>query len=330
MTKPKVGFYWCASCGGCEESVVDLAEGILDVVAAVDFVIFPVAMDFKREDVEALADGEMAVCFLNGALRSSEQREMARLLRRKAQLVVAYGSCSHQGGVPGLANLYSRETLMRFAYHDSPSTVNPAGTRPQPHTRVPEGELELPTLDDEVKCLDQVIDVDYYLPGCAPPVELLKAALAAILSGNLPPKGTVLAPDIALCHECPRLDTKPNDLSLPELKRPSLAAIDEGVCLLAQGFLCLGPATRSGCGVPCINGNMPCTGCLGPVSRVQDQGGAVIAALGSLLAPQDEEGIDRVLDGVPDPVGTFYRYGVPASLLFAKAGLPATEPSPAP
>jgi len=27
--KPKVAFYWCASCGGCEEAVVDLAEDIL-------------------------------------------------------------------------------------------------------------------------------------------------------------------------------------------------------------------------------------------------------------------------------------------------------------
>ena len=51
--KPKVAFYWCASCGGCEEAVVDLAEKILDVVGAVDIVFWPVALDFKRADVEA-------------------------------------------------------------------------------------------------------------------------------------------------------------------------------------------------------------------------------------------------------------------------------------
>ena len=45
--KPKVAFYWCAACGGCEETVVDLGEGILDVVAAVDIVLWPVALDFK-------------------------------------------------------------------------------------------------------------------------------------------------------------------------------------------------------------------------------------------------------------------------------------------
>jgi F420-non-reducing hydrogenase small subunit len=54
MSKPKVGFYWCASCGGCEEAVVDLAEDVLKVVEAVDIVFWPVALDFKRSDVEAM------------------------------------------------------------------------------------------------------------------------------------------------------------------------------------------------------------------------------------------------------------------------------------
>jgi F420-non-reducing hydrogenase small subunit len=60
MSKPKVGFYWCASCGGCEEAVVDLAETILDVAELVDIVFWPCAMDFKRQDVEAMHDGAMA------------------------------------------------------------------------------------------------------------------------------------------------------------------------------------------------------------------------------------------------------------------------------
>ena len=122
MSKPKAGFYWCASCGGCEESVVDLAEDILAVVEAIDFVFFPVAMDFKREDVEAMADGEMTVCFINGAIRTSEQREMAELLRRKSQVLIAFGSCSHLGGIPGLANLWDRKTIFATSYHETPST----------------------------------------------------------------------------------------------------------------------------------------------------------------------------------------------------------------
>src|SRR3990172_3585341 len=135
MSKPKVGFYWCASCGGCEEAVVDLAEAILDVVGMVDIVFWPCAMDFKREDLEAMADGEMAACFVNGAIRTSEQREMAELCRRKSGLLVAFGSCSHPGGVPGLANLCTRESILQTVYGDGEfSTVNPAKTLPQLRT----------------------------------------------------------------------------------------------------------------------------------------------------------------------------------------------------
>ena len=71
MSKPKVAFYWCASCGGCEEAVVDLDEAVLKVVEAVDIVLWPVALDFKREDVEALPDGGLAACFINEIGRAS-------------------------------------------------------------------------------------------------------------------------------------------------------------------------------------------------------------------------------------------------------------------
>jgi len=321
MSKPKAGFYWCASCGGCEESVVDLAEDILGVVDAVDFVFFPVAMDFKRADVEALGDGEIAVYFINGALRTSEHREMAELLRRKSTYLVAYGSCSYQGGIPALGNLFTRDEILRFVYHDSPSTDNPEDDEPTPHFEAHEGDLELPQFDEDVKALDQVVDVDYYIPGCAPPPSLLKAAVEAVLSGELPPKGSVLAPDKALCEGCPRIDTKPNEPLITEFKRPWEVQIDHEKCLLAQGLLCLGPATRGGCGHVCINGNMPCTGCMGPVSRAGDHGAAAMSAIASLVDADTEEEVDRILDGIPDPAGTFYRYGMSHSVMYAKRGI---------
>jgi len=114
MSKPKVGFYWCASCGGCEESVVDLAEGLLDVVAAVDLVFFPVAMDFKREDVEAMADGEMAPeerkVIMTRLEESGLGEEQRRQVREDLELPATPGE---------LAGMVSedaeRELLYRFA-----------------------------------------------------------------------------------------------------------------------------------------------------------------------------------------------------------------------
>jgi len=97
--------------------------------------------------------------------------------------------------------------------------------------------------------------------------------------------------------------------------------IDEEICLLAQGLLCMGPATRAGCGAVCIGGNMPCTGCFGPTSLVRDQGGKFLAAIASIADARDPEDVERVMGSIPDPVGTFYRYGLPSSLLRRKQNL---------
>ncbi len=318
MSKPKVGFYWCASCGGCEEAVVDLNEGVLDVVEAVDIIFWPVALDFKRSDVEAMADGEIAVSFINGAIRNSEQREMVEMLRRKSGLVVAFGSCSHLGGIPGLANLHDKKSIFNRVYHTVPTIDNPDGTIPQVETAVCGTTVELPEFWDTVRTLDQVIDVDYYLPGCAPPVNLIVGAVTAILEGKLPEKGAVLAPDKALCDECDRRESKPENLCIDEFKRPYEIIIDEEECLLAQGLLCLGSATRAGCDSVCVKGNMPCTGCMGPTSRVNDFGAKALSAMASVANADNEDDIKRIIGGIADPVGSFNKYSLPASYLHRK------------
>jgi len=318
MAKPKVAFYWCASCGGCEESIVDLAEDILKVVEAVEFVFWPVAMDFKVKDVEALLDGEIAVSFINGSIRTGEQEHMAKLLRRKSGLVVAYGACAHIGGIPGLANFFNHDSIFDYVYHKSPSVSNPGGVTPQLKTSVEQGELTLPEFYDTVYTLDQVIDVDYYLPGCAPPPDLIMKAVEAILSGNLPPKGTVLAPDKSLCDTCKRKTTKPDKAVIKEIRRVHEVLLDPERCFLDQGVICLGPATRDGCGERCINANMPCRGCFGPTSRVEDQGAKFLSALASIIDIDDEPEIEKIMNSIADPAGIFNFYSMPASMLRRK------------
>lgn len=318
MDRPKAAFYWCASCGGCEEAVVDLAEDLLKVVEAVEFVFWPVAMDFKKKDVEALQDGDIAVSFINGAIRTGEQEHMARLLRKKSGLVVAFGACAHLGGTPGLANFINRKTIFDRVYLNAPSVSNPDGILPQQKTMVEEGELTLPEFYDTVCTLDQVIDVDYYLPGCAPPPDLIMKAVEAVLSGNLPEKGTVLAPDRALCDSCKRRDTKPEKSVIKEIKRVHEVLLDPIKCFLDQGVICLGTATRDGCGERCINANMPCRGCFGPTSRVVDQGARFLSGLASIIDANDEQEIKKVIDSIADPAGIFYYYALPASMLRRK------------
>ncbi len=322
MPKPKVAFYWCASCGGCEETVVDLAEDILGVVEKVDIVLWPVAMDFKYKDVAALADGALFATLLNGAIRTSEQEELAVLLRRKSRYLIAYGACAQLGGIPALANQFPREQVLRFNYEEAPSVVNPTRTRPRVHFEEDGRTPHLPEFRHVVRALDQVVDVDFYIPGCPPTPNLTRAAFEALLGGNLPPKGSVLAPDVALCEECPRKASKPTNVAFTEFKRPHQGLWDSSQCFLAQGVVCMGPATRSGCQAACTCGNMPCTGCFGPTSRVRDQGAKMLSSLAANVAARDEAGIRRILDGLPDPVGTFYRYGLAKSLLRRKVNLP--------
>ena len=321
MAKPLVAFYWCASCGGCEESVVDLAEDILKVVDAVEFRLFPVAMDFKYSDVEALPDKGLAVSFINGAIRTEEQKHIAELLRKKSQLVVAYGACAHLGGIPGLANVANRKEIFETAYKNTRSTVNPKGIYPQTVTETEYGKLTLPEIFDTVHTLDQTIDVDYYLPGCAPPPDLVMKAITAILEGNLPAKGSVLTSEKALCETCERNKTKPDKLAIKDIKRISQVVADPEKCFLAEGIICLGPATRGGCGERCINANMPCRGCFGPTREVKDMGARFLSGLASIIDVDDKAEVEKIAKSVIDPIGLFYMYSLPSSIINRKQGV---------
>lgn len=310
--KPKLALYWASSCGGCEIAVLAVHEKILDVAAAFDIVFWPCATDFKKSDVEAMADGEIDVCLFNGAIRNSDNEEMAHLLRRKSKALVAYGSCSMEGGIPGLANFADRQQMMQFIYHDSPSTVNPEGTEPQTLTLVEEGELTLPEFSTTVRTLDQVVPVDYYLPGCPPEAKWTQAAVEAILSGQLPPPGTVIGLDVTVCDECSRTR---NEKKITRFYRPYEIIPDPNICLLEQGLFCAGIATRAGCGALCPQVNMGCRGCYGPNEGVVDGGARLISALASVLEADTPEEIDNILDTLPDPAGYFYRFSLPHSLM---------------
>jgi len=317
-TKPKLALYWAASCGGCEIAVLDIEEKILDVDAAVDIVFWPVAMDFKVKDVEAMEDGAIDVCLFNGAIRTSENDHMAALLRRKTKVLVAFGSCACEGGIPALSNTTTRSKTLDWVFRDSPSTVNPDDVRPHEQTETPSGSLRLPSFWEKVRTLSQVVDVDYYVPGCPPQAHQIWAVLQAVVgfleNGTpLPPRGSVLgAGDKTCCDECPRTR---EEKTITGFVRLHEVMADPNRCLLDQGILCMGPATRSGCGALCVSVGVPCRGCYGPPPNSKDQGTKMVAALASVIASKDPEQIDRILDGIVDPIGTFYRFSMATATL---------------
>jgi F420-non-reducing hydrogenase small subunit len=314
--KPKLALYWASSCGGCEISVLAVHEKILDVAEAFDIVFWPCVMDFKEKDVEAIGDGEIDVCLFNGAIRNSENEKMAKLLRRKSKVMVAYGSCSHEGCMPGLANFFDREQMLNFIYVDSPSTDNPERVFPQVETEKPEGTLTLPEFYNTVKTLDQVVPVEYYLPGCPPEAQWTLAAVEAILSGELPPPGSVIGLDVTVCDECPR---ERSEKKITHFYRPYEIEPDPDICLLDQGLFCAGIATRAGCGALCPQVNMGCRGCYGPNEGVEDQGAKLISGIASVIDARTPEDIDAILDTLPDPAGYFYRFSLAHSMLHRTA-----------
>jgi len=315
MAKLKLGLYWAASCGGCDVAVLDVNEKILDVAEMADIVFWPIALDFKYHHVEAMPDKDIDICLFNGAVRSSEQESIAKLLRAKSKTMVAFGSCACFGGIPALANFATRADIMERAYIEAPSNDNPDKVLPQIKTQVAEGELELPELYDTVLTLAQVVDVEYFVPGCPPPVPLILKVVEAIATNNLPPPGAVIASDKTLCDEC---DRKKEEKKISKIYRPHEIDPDPERCLLEQGILCMGPATRGGCGALCINVNMPCRGCFGPPAGVIDQGAKMVSAVASIYQANGEEDIAQMVRDIVDPAGTFYRFGLSDSMLKRK------------
>ena len=324
--KPKLAMYWAASCGGCEVSVLNIHENILTVDEVFDIAFFPCIADFKTKDVEGYPDGYIDLCLFNGAIRTSENEEMAHLLRKKSKVMVAYGSCAYEGCIPALSNLTTKEATFDKVYINNPSIDNPDKIFPQEVTQVPEGELTLPVFYNTVKSLDQVIDVDYYLPGCPPePPQIwavLQVVVGALLEGApLPPPGAIIgAGTSAVCDECDRVKS---EKMIDRFYRPYEIIPDPEQCLLEQGLICMGLATRDGCGALCPVVGIGCRGCYGPPEGVIDQGGKMLSAVASVLNAGDEtmeeaeleHQIQEVIDTIVDPAGTFYRFSMAHSIL---------------
>lgn len=313
MGKLKLALYWAASCGGCEIAQLEIGEKILKLAEAADIVFWPVAIDVKYEAVEAMPDKSIDVCLFNGAIRNSEQEHMAKMLRQKSKILIAYGSCAYEGCIPGLANLFNRQMIFDSVYLETPSTDNDEKVLPQVSYKVLEGELTIPEFYDTVKTLRQTVDVDYIVPGCPPEERTTWLALEAVIEGKLPPTGAVITHNRkAVCDDCPR---ERNEKKIKKIYRNYEIIPEPEICLLEQGLLCAGIATRGGCGAPCPQANMPCTGCYGPIEGVVDQGAKFLGAVASVIDADEPEEIQRIINDIVDPVGTFYRYSLPDSLL---------------
>lgn len=314
MNKKSIGFYSCSSCGGCQVSLLEMGNIFTDAAQQADIVLQP--LETGNDGVSSDSD-IVDYLFISGSIRNTRDREMVRMLRQKAETIIAYGTCSSLGGLFGLGNLYSAEELLETAYT---AKSTDAGVIPHGESDLEDGILELPELLPYVVPLDDVIAVDYILPGCPPLPNQMAKALPAIFNGTAGKKDFISQKSV--CDVCP-LERKGKKIE--KLKPIHEVTLDPDRCLLEQGVLCMGPATAGMCEAVCPKAGYPCVGCNGPVRGVADQGARMVTALASVITAGEEEQIgeaeiQEVMASVLDPTGTFYRFSLPSSMLQYRRG----------
>jgi len=291
----RVAEEWLATCGGCEVTVLDLGEALLDLLPKLQFVHMPVLMDHKfygqAGEKAALEIPEADVGLISGSIRNEENKQVAEEMRKKCKTLIAVGSCANFGGIPALGNMYTVSQIFDKVYRQSKST-DPADTP----------AVDIPPLRDRVYAVSEVVKVDLGLPGCPTTPELVAEALTCLLEGK-----PFSLPERSVCDDCPAKREKKAEI---KLKRPLEAVTftpgqyENMRCLMEQGVLCLGPATKSGCGgaekIPrCIKAYMSCRGCFGPIRAGANPMVDMMTALSSIgLDPKEIE----------DRMATFNRF----------------------
>lgn len=316
--KIKTGFLLLGGCAGCEMSVVDLSEKLLDALDHVEVAFWaPTVADVKYDDLEKMEDGAIDVAFIDGMIRLDEHIHMAKIMRRKAKTLIAFGVCAALGGTAGMSSLHDKEDLFEKAFKNTPTTDNPDGVYPQPECLVDgKYDLTLPAYEDKVRTLSQIVEVDYFIGGCPPHPNHVGAAIAALVTGQLPEKGSWITAGKAVCDTCDRNPAgKENEsrVMVNRVLRTVDGVPDNDTCLLQQGYICFGPITQGDCGGSCLNVNIPCRGCGGPIPGAEDYGAQALSTIGSIL--KDEDTTAQLMEKYPNLSKFFYRYALPSGIL---------------
>ncbi|MDN5345072.1 MAG: F420-non-reducing hydrogenase small subunit [Clostridia bacterium] len=243
-----------AACAGCEVAILDQGEKLFSILEEIAIIHAPILMDHKyfaaTSDTDAINIPGADIGIISGGIRTEENLAVARAVRENCRIVIANGSCACLGGIPALANVIRPDVLKDGIY--------------PPEGQAKDSDYELPAFTGRVMALNEVLQVDVFVPGCPPPVELFAAALTAVLAGS-----PFNLPEDTICNECPQIKEKrtvaaDNGLAFPEMLRPLEPVPLEKRCLFEQGYFCLGAATRNGCGARCLQAGLPCRGCMGP------------------------------------------------------------------
>ena len=158
-----------AGCFGCHMSLLDIDEGIIDILELVEFNKSPLT-DIKKFSKQC------DIGIIEGGVANSENFEVLREFRKKCDIIVALGECSIWGGMPAMRNTMPLKDCLEEAYLNSISSENGESVIPF--------HEDIPKLLDKVYSIHDIIKVDYYIPGCPPNAEHIWKMVKNILFGT--------------------------------------------------------------------------------------------------------------------------------------------------
>jgi len=169
MAKAKVATTSLCGCFGCHMSLLDIDDRILKLVELIEFDKSPI------NDIKEFR-GPVDVGLIEGGCANEENVKVLQDFRRHCKVLISVGDCAINGGVPAMRNMVPLKECYEEAFLNGPTVYNPSG-------KIPDDE-EIPLLLDKVYPCQEVVKIDYHLPGCPPPADTLWEALTALLTGK--------------------------------------------------------------------------------------------------------------------------------------------------
>ncbi|MFC1805555.1 NADP oxidoreductase [Planctomycetota bacterium] len=167
--KPKIATTSMCGCFGCHMSILDIDDRILQLAELVEFHKSPI------NDIKTFTE-RCAVGIIEGSVSSDENLHVLHEFRKNCDILIALGGCACTGDIPAMRNGIPLRECLEEAYIKGPTVYNPSGQIPN--------DPEIPLILDRVYPVDQVVKIDYFLPGCPPPADTIWTALVALLTGK--------------------------------------------------------------------------------------------------------------------------------------------------
>ncbi len=169
MSKKKLATVWLGGCSGCHMSLLDIDERILDVAKLADIVKSPIvdAKEFPQADVT----------LVEGSVTSDEHLHELYRIRQASKVLVALGDCAVTANITGMRNYFPKEEVFNYAYIQAVSNDKEG--------KVPDHPALL-KLRKKAVPLQEIVHVDYFIPGCPPQADTIFYVILELLNDRVP------------------------------------------------------------------------------------------------------------------------------------------------